>query len=364
MAVRRFTCPFAGCGLRLRPMEVAAHNASCLQVHLEGENAARVASEARLVELERAFAIERASTASRFAALETHFATQTTTATHRGVRAAVGIDVLSTPLLSAVLSFIPLREALRYALVSKAFKDAAYFSLLYESLDADALRGSVAQHPIPVPTLSVFCRRAGHALRLLRARHLALADILVLLRAAPHLARLDIRGNGVLSLADARAVAEACPRLRACDAHVQVALFEIPDTLAALPAAGSVSLTIRHNAQITPDPAVWAAACAAIGRSATVETCFLERCGLNDTACAVLAFALRENTSLQRLHLFNNTFGDVGAFALARALMDYPHAMPRLRLLSVGDGRLPTDAPGAMALRRAAALRENLAITF
>ena len=46
------TCPFAGCGVVLRPSAVAAHDAACMAAHLQGEHAAREASEARVVALE------------------------------------------------------------------------------------------------------------------------------------------------------------------------------------------------------------------------------------------------------------------------------------------------------------------------
>ena len=64
------TCPFAGCGVELRRSDVASHNAASVQAHLEGERAARLASDARLAACETRLTACETTSASRFAALE------------------------------------------------------------------------------------------------------------------------------------------------------------------------------------------------------------------------------------------------------------------------------------------------------
>ena len=64
------TCPFAGCGVELRPSEVASHNAASLQAHLDGQRAARVASDARLAACEAMSATRVAALEASHAALE------------------------------------------------------------------------------------------------------------------------------------------------------------------------------------------------------------------------------------------------------------------------------------------------------
>ena len=64
------TCPFAGCGVELRHSEVASHNAASMQAHLDGERAARVASDARLAVCETMSASRVAALGASHAALE------------------------------------------------------------------------------------------------------------------------------------------------------------------------------------------------------------------------------------------------------------------------------------------------------